>query len=106
MTAEPQITQRPPQPYAGLAATATMTNLASVVDAGFPEVFSWLGRRGIEPAGPPFIRYHVVDMDGDRFKNSSRMDDVMRAYQDLLKDLNVAATDPAISHPTRGHPSQ
>src|SRR6266699_2954222 len=65
MTAEPQITQRQPQPYAGLPATTTMTNFAGVIDAGFPEVLGWLGRRGIEPAGPPFIRYNVVDMDGD-----------------------------------------
>jgi effector-binding domain-containing protein len=65
MTAEPQITQRPPQPYAGLPATATMANFASIIDAGFPEVFGWLGQHGIEPAGPPFIRYNVVDMDGD-----------------------------------------
>jgi effector-binding domain-containing protein len=65
MNAEPQITQRPPLPYAGLPATATMTNFASVIDAGFPEVFGWLGEHGIEPAGPPFIRYNVIDMDGD-----------------------------------------
>jgi effector-binding domain-containing protein len=27
-----------------------------------PEILGWLGARGIAPAGPPFFRYHVVDM--------------------------------------------
>jgi effector-binding domain-containing protein len=27
------------------------------------EVFAWLGERGIAPAGAPFIRYHVINME-------------------------------------------
>jgi effector-binding domain-containing protein len=27
------------------------------------EVFGWLAARGIEPAGPPLIRYRIIDMD-------------------------------------------
>ena len=26
-------------------------------------IFGWLGARGIAPAGPPFFRYHVIDME-------------------------------------------
>lgn len=26
------------------------------------EVFGWLGARGIAPAGPPFLKYNVIDM--------------------------------------------
>jgi effector-binding domain-containing protein len=65
LNAEPQITQRPPQPYAGIPLTVTMTTFASAIDAGFPELFGWLGEHGIEMTGPPFIRYNVIDMAGD-----------------------------------------
>jgi effector-binding domain-containing protein len=26
------------------------------------EVFGWLGARGLAPAGPPFLKYNVIDM--------------------------------------------
>jgi effector-binding domain-containing protein len=26
------------------------------------EVFAWLGVRGLDPAGPPFLKYNVIDM--------------------------------------------
>jgi effector-binding domain-containing protein len=59
--AEPEITQRSEQPYAGITAWVTMATLGSVADR-IPEIFGWLGGRGIAPAGPPFFRYHVIDM--------------------------------------------
>jgi effector-binding domain-containing protein len=39
-----------------------MSALGSVADR-IPEIFGWLGARGIAPAGPPFFRYHVIDME-------------------------------------------
>jgi hypothetical protein len=35
------------------------------VDQAFPELFSRLTARGIVPAGPPFIRLHEVDENGE-----------------------------------------
>lgn len=58
----PEITQRAAQPYAGISAWVTMETVASVAHR-IPEIFGWLGPRGIAPAGPPFFRYHVVDME-------------------------------------------
>jgi len=58
----PEITQRPAQPYAGISAWVTMAAVGSVADR-IPEIFGWLGARGIAPAGPPFFRYHVIDME-------------------------------------------
>jgi effector-binding domain-containing protein len=58
----PEITQRTAQPYAGISAWVTMAAIGSVADR-IPEIFSWLGAHGIAPAGPPFLRYHVVDME-------------------------------------------
>jgi effector-binding domain-containing protein len=37
--------------------------VGSVADR-IPEIFGSLGARGIAPAGPPFFRYHVIDMEG------------------------------------------
>ena len=62
MDVAPEITQRAAQPYAGISAWVTMVTIGSVADR-IPEIFGWLGARGIAPAGPPFFRYHVIDME-------------------------------------------
>lgn len=61
--AEPSIERREALPYAGLARKVTH-GIAAAVDDGFPNLFGWLGERGIEPAGPPLIRYLEVDHEG------------------------------------------
>jgi len=63
MNGEPHVEQRAGQPYAGIRMRVTMAGLAGSVDQGFPELFGWLAGHGAVPAGPPFIRYHVIDMD-------------------------------------------
>jgi RNA polymerase sigma-70 factor, ECF subfamily len=61
---EPQIQQRDEQPY--LAIRSEVTNgIPAVVDRSFPQLFAWLGEHGVEPAGPPFIRYLEVDEAGE-----------------------------------------
>ena len=65
MSDEPQIEQRAEQPYAGIRLRVTMDGLSGAVDQGFPELFGWLAEHGMAPAGPPFIRYHVIDMEGE-----------------------------------------
>ena len=62
MDVAPDITQRAAQPYAGISAWVPMSAVGSVADR-IPEIFGWLGARGIAPAGPPFFRYHVIDME-------------------------------------------
>jgi effector-binding domain-containing protein len=62
MTAQPRIEDRPEQHYVGVRALVTMQTIASIADR-LPEVFGWLGARGIEPAGAPFFRYHLIDME-------------------------------------------
>jgi hypothetical protein len=62
MKHEPQIQQRAAQPYVTIRMPETMEGLAEAVDTGFPEVFGWLAKHGVTPAGPPFIRYLVIDM--------------------------------------------
>ena len=54
--------QRPAQPYLGIRMTVTMATIPQLADR-FPELFGWLAAHGVEPAGPPFFRYHVIDME-------------------------------------------
>jgi hypothetical protein len=46
------------------------------------------------------IKFELVDLDKDRFPGAERMNDLMRLYQDQLKDRNLAGTEPAVPHPT------
>jgi effector-binding domain-containing protein len=58
----PHVQQRDAQPYAGIRMQVTMGSFRAAVDDGFPELFSWLQRQSVAPAGPPFIRYLVTGM--------------------------------------------
>jgi effector-binding domain-containing protein len=62
---QPQIERRAAQPYVAIAVDVTMQALPDAVDRGFPELFQWLAAHSIEPAGPPFIRYLRIDMEGE-----------------------------------------
>jgi effector-binding domain-containing protein len=61
---EPTIVELPDRAYVSLPGTVTMRTIAEIADR-LPEVFGWLGARGIEPAGAPFFRYNVIDMVAD-----------------------------------------
>jgi effector-binding domain-containing protein len=61
---EPQIEQRPAQPYLGIAGRIT-DGVPAFVDKAFPELYRWLGEHGLEPSGPPFIRFRELDSDGE-----------------------------------------
>jgi len=65
MSHEPQIQARAAQHYAGIPATVAMSRISAAVDEAFPELFGWLAGQGIAPAGPPLIRYLIVDMLGE-----------------------------------------
>jgi effector-binding domain-containing protein len=60
----PEVVYRKEQPYAGVAATVSMASLAEVAHR-IPEVLAWLAARSLEPAGPPFFRYNVIDTEAD-----------------------------------------
>jgi effector-binding domain-containing protein len=60
---QPEIVERGVQPYVAIRQFVTMQTLGMVLPQVHPEVFAWLGARGIAPAGAPFWKYNVVDMD-------------------------------------------
>jgi len=57
----PKIVERRPQPYVGIRRTVSIP-FGSVVDATMPKLFQWVGAHGVEPPGPPFFKYNVIDM--------------------------------------------
>ncbi|WP_129782973.1 GyrI-like domain-containing protein [Promicromonospora panici] len=56
-----RVETRPETPTVGITEAITMTEFAKVADR-IPELAGWLAERGTRPAGPPFFRYHVIDM--------------------------------------------
>jgi effector-binding domain-containing protein len=56
------IVTRDAQPYVSVRGVVTMQSIPEIADR-FPEVFGWLAKRGVEPAGPPFLKYNVIDME-------------------------------------------
>jgi effector-binding domain-containing protein len=65
MHTDPKIETRAAVPYFGIRLRAPVSEFSTVIPQTHDEVFDWLAQNGIEPAGAPFIRYHVIDM-GDQ----------------------------------------
>ena len=61
----PKIDTRPDQIYMGIRTIAPFSGMFRVVDQLRKEMTRWVKENGIEPAGPPFLRYHVIDMRGE-----------------------------------------
>jgi effector-binding domain-containing protein len=61
MSAAPEIVTRPEQPYAALRGHVSMAEIGAFA-VRTPEVYAWLGAHGVAPAGPPFLKYNVIDM--------------------------------------------
>ena len=57
MATDPEIRELSPQPAVTEVAVTDADGIPSVVDAAFPRLFGRLAELGVEPAGPPFIRY-------------------------------------------------
>jgi effector-binding domain-containing protein len=61
MPAAPEIVTRTDQPYVAIRGQVSMAELGAFA-ARTGEVFAWLGARGLAAAGPPFLKYDVIDM--------------------------------------------
>jgi effector-binding domain-containing protein len=62
MSTQLEIADRPAQPYVAVRRTVTMQTFPEIADR-LPGLFGWLAERGIAPAGPPFFRYLLIDME-------------------------------------------
>jgi effector-binding domain-containing protein len=105
MSAAPEIVTRAAEPYVAIRARVTMAELGAVVPPLNGEVFRWLAERGAAPAGAPFWKYNVIDMDREL-----EIDAGVTVPQPLTGDGRVVAgTLPAGRYATLthvGHPSE
>jgi effector-binding domain-containing protein len=62
MSEEPSIVERPALPYAAIKVLVSMNELGTIVPPLNGEVFQWLAARGAAPAGAPFWKYNLIDM--------------------------------------------
>lgn len=58
----PEAVTQAARPYVAIGATVTMESIGDVVPALLGEVMAWAEDHAA-PAGPPFVRYLVIDMD-------------------------------------------
>ena len=62
---QPRLDHRPEQPYMGIRTQTPMKGMSKVVEKLFKEIEVWAKQHNLRPAGPPFLRYHVIDMAGE-----------------------------------------
>ncbi|QBD75418.1 AraC family transcriptional regulator [Ktedonosporobacter rubrisoli] len=63
MITEPKLENRHEQHYVAIRTYTTMQELDTAIQQLRGEVFAWLGKRGVAPAGAPFLRNLVIDME-------------------------------------------
>ena len=61
---EPTVEERAEKLYMGIRTRTPMKGMFTVVDRLRKELAAWFKEQRCKPAGPPFLRYHVIDMAG------------------------------------------
>lgn len=61
---KPKIDTRPRQAYMGIRTIAPLKGMSKTVERIREELNAWVNKNNIKTAGPPFLRYHVIDMRG------------------------------------------
>lgn len=62
---EIRIDHRPAHPTLGIRTRAPFRGMFKVVEQVRKELVNWLKVRNLTPAGPFFLRYYVIDMEGE-----------------------------------------
>ncbi len=62
---EPIIEQRPEKLYMGVRILAPYNGMRPQIEIARRELVSWFKAQGVAPSGSPFLRYHVIDMQGE-----------------------------------------
>jgi effector-binding domain-containing protein len=61
MAYEVELKEIDPQPMVSIRTSCKVAEIGAVLAEILPEVYYYLNKRGIPPAGPPFTRYHSFD---------------------------------------------
>jgi effector-binding domain-containing protein len=104
MSAAPQIVTRAEQPYVAIRGQVTMTEIGPfAVRTG--EVFAWLGARGLDPVGAPFLKYNVIDMMAQlELDNGVPVAAPVEGDGDVIAGVLPAGRYATVTHV--GHPSE
>lgn len=63
---EPRIYERSEEQYLGIRIQTPFKGMFTVIDKRLlKEIRTWMQGQGIQPAGQPFFRYYVINMDGE-----------------------------------------
>src|SRR5258708_38515645 len=65
MIGQRKIVERADQPYLGIRIKAPFRGMFGQANKQCTTLDKWLRQHGITPAGPRFLRYHVIDMAGE-----------------------------------------
>jgi len=57
----PKIVERKAQPYVAMRRKANIP-FGAVIDATMPKLWQWIEDHRVEPTGPPFFKYNLIDM--------------------------------------------
>ncbi len=57
------VDQRAERHYAGIRTRVSHREFPTIIPQLLNETFGWLAQQGISPAGAPFMRYNVIDME-------------------------------------------
>jgi effector-binding domain-containing protein len=63
MITSPKIVERGEQPYVAVKSVVSMKEIGAVAGKFLGEIFGWAAGHGLAPAGAPFFKYNVVDME-------------------------------------------
>lgn len=61
---KPKIDQRPKLTYIGIRTIAPFKGMSKEIVRISKELNAWVNENHVKPAGPPFLRFHVIDMRG------------------------------------------
>jgi effector-binding domain-containing protein len=64
MISKPKLDNRAEQPYVGIRTQVPASQFKKIIPQFLNELFGWLDKQGVAPAGAPFMRYHIIDMAG------------------------------------------
>ena len=60
----PRVEERREKTCVGIRVVTPFRGMLRVRDELLAELYTWLASHGIEPVGPFFLRFHVIDMEG------------------------------------------
>jgi effector-binding domain-containing protein len=104
MSAAPQIVTRAEQPYVAIRGLVTMAEIGPFAERT-GEVFAWLGARGLDPVGAPFLKYNVIDMMAKlELDNGVPVAAPVEGDGDVIAGVLPAGRYATVTHV--GHPSE